>query len=90
MWFMYYLTIPLVTAAVIFSILLDPTAWRPIKVLRQTYGVFRGPLLRGILAEIHEYLRPGFHPDDVLTDDLLERWQRELFGADGELADYVR
>jgi predicted metal-dependent hydrolase len=90
MWFMYYLTIPLVTAAVMFSILLDPTAWRPIKVLRQTYGVFRGPLLRGILAEIHEYLRPGFHPDDVLTDDLLERWQRELFGADGELADYVR
>lgn len=90
MWFMYYLTIPLVTAAVMFSILLDPTAWRPIKVLRQTYGVFRGPLLRGILAEIHEYLRPGFHPDDVPTDDLLERWQRELFGADGELADYVR
>lgn len=90
MWFMYYLTIPLVTAAVMFSILLDPTAWRPIKVLRQTYGVFRGPLLRGILAEIHEYLRPGFHPDDVPTDELLERWQRELFGADGELADYVR
>ena len=44
MWFMYYVTIPFVTAAVMVSMLMDPTAWRPIKVLRQTYGVFRGPL----------------------------------------------
>lgn len=90
MWFMYFLTIPVVTAAVALSILLDPTAWRPFKVLRQTYGVFRGPLVRGILSEIAEYLRPGFHPDDVPTDELLERWQHDLFGAGGELVDYVR
>ena len=90
MWFMYFLTIPVVTAAVALSILLDPTAWRPFKVLRQTYGVFRGPLVRGILSEIAEYLRPGFHPDDVPTDELLERWQHDLFGADGQLVDYVR
>ncbi len=90
MWFMYFLTIPVVTAAVALSILLDPTAWRPIKVLRQTYGVFRGPLVRGILGEIAEYLRPGFHPDDVPTDELLERWQHDLFGAGGELVGYVR
>lgn len=90
MWFMYFLTIPVVTAAVALSILLDPTAWRPIKVLRQTYGVFRGPLVRGILAEIAEYLRPGFHPDDVPTDELLARWQHDLFGAGGELVGYVR
>lgn len=90
MWFMYYLTIPFVTAAVVVSILMDPTAWRPIKVLRQTWRVFRGPLVRGMLAEIHEYLRPGFHPDDVQTGELLERWQRDLFGANGELVDYVR
>lgn len=90
MWFMYFLTIPVVTAAVALSILLDPTAWRPFKVLRQTYGVFRGPLVRGILSEIAEYLRPGFHPDDVPTDELLERWQHDLFGAGGELVGYVR
>jgi len=91
MWFMYFLTIPVVTAAVALSILLDPTAWpRPITVLRQTYGVFRGPLVRGILGEIHEYLRPGFHPDDVPTDELLARWQHDLFGAGGELVGYVR
>jgi uncharacterized protein len=90
MWFMYYLTIPFVTAAVAVSILMDPTAWRPIKVLRQTWGVFRGPLLRGFMPEIREYLRPGFHPDDVQTGELLARWQRELFGAEGELVDYVR
>jgi uncharacterized protein len=90
MWFMYYLTIPFVTAAVVVSILMDPTAWRPIKVLRQTYGVFRGPLVRGMLAEIHEYLRPGFHPDDVQTGALLQRWQQQLFGPQGELVAYVR
>lgn len=90
MWFMYFLTIPVVTAAVMLSILLDPTAWRPIKVLRQTYGVFRGPLLRGFLGEIAEYLRPGFHPDDVPTGELLARWQHDLFGADGQLVGYVR
>ena len=91
MWFMYFLTIPVVTAAVALSILLDPTAWpRPITVLRQTYGVFRGPLVRGILGEIHEYLRPGFHPDDVPTEELLERWQHDLFGVGGELVGYVR
>ena len=91
MWFMYFLTIPVVTAAVAVSILLDPTAWpRPITVLRQTYGVFRGPLLRGFLGEIAEYLRPGFHPDDVPTEELLARWQHDLFGAGGELVGYVR
>ena len=91
MWFMYFLTIPVVTAAVAVSILLDPTAWpRPITVLRQTYGVFRGPLLRGFLGEIAEYLRPGFHPDDVPTEDILQRWQHDLFGAGGELVGYVR
>ena len=87
---MYYVTIPGVTAAVMLSMLMDPTAWRPIKVLRQTYGVFRGPLVRGLLAEIHEYLRPGFHPDDVATGELLDRWQKELFGTEGALVDYVR
>ncbi|KUH97258.1 metal-dependent hydrolase [Mycobacterium sp. IS-3022] len=90
MWFMYYLTIPFVTAAVSVSMLMDPTAWRPVKVLRQTYHIFRGPLLRGFMPEIREYLRPGFHPDDVRTGELLERWQRELFGADGELVGYVK
>lgn len=91
MWFMYFLTIPVVTAAVALSILLDPTAWpRPITVLRQTYGVFRGPLLRGFLGEIAAYLRPGFHPDDVPTEELLARWQHDLFGAGGELVGYVR
>ena len=91
MWFMYSLTIPVVTAAVALSILLDPTAWpRPITVLRQTYGVFRGPLLRGFLGEIAEYLRPGFHPDDVPTEELLARWRHDLFGAGGELVGYVR
>ena len=52
--------------------------------------MFRGPLLRGFLGEIAEYLRPGFHPDDVPTEELLARWRHDLFGAGGELVGYVR
>ncbi|CPU65433.1 Conserved hypothetical protein (hydrolase?) [Mycobacteroides abscessus] len=32
-------------------------------------------------------MRPGFHPDDIDTEELLHQWQGILFGADGELND---
>lgn len=86
----YALTIPVVTAGVMLSILTDPAGWRPIKVLHQTVGVFRGPLLAGVMADLRKYLRPGFHPDDIDTGELLERWRHELFGADGTLVDHLK
>ena len=88
--FIYYFIIPAMTVVVMVSMAMDPTAWRPITVARQTFALFRGPLLRGLRAEMAEYMRPGFHPDDVHTDELLERWRQELFGANGELVDYVK
>lgn len=87
---MYVYTIPMVTIGVALSILTDPRGWRPIKLLRQTHYVFRGPILRGLMADLRKYLRPGFHPDDVDTSALLERWQRELFGAQGALTDHLK
>ncbi|MGV0635000.1 metal-dependent hydrolase [Mycolicibacillus trivialis] len=86
---MYTLTIPVVTGGVILSMTTDPTAWRPFTALRQTWGVFRGPLVKGLLAELRPYMRPGFHPDDIDTDALVERWRRELFGADGVLVGHL-
>jgi hypothetical protein len=43
-------------------------------------GIFR-QLVPAYLA----YYRPGFHPSDIDTRALVERWRERLFGADGEL-----
>ncbi|WP_225730122.1 MULTISPECIES: metal-dependent hydrolase [unclassified Nocardia] len=90
MTFLYLFTIPGVSVAVAASILLDPAAWQPVTVARESYHLYRGPIVRGLMREIRVYLRPGFHPDDVDTVALLRRWQDELFGAEGALADRVR
>ena len=37
------------------------------------------------LGPLREYDRPGFHPDDRDTDELVAHWRDELFGADGTL-----
>lgn len=80
-------TLPLITTAVLGSILTDPSGWRPAAVLRQTIDVYRGPLVKGLMRDIAVYMRPGFHPDDIDTDDLLREWQGILFGSEGELND---
>ncbi|GBE65284.1 hypothetical protein MFM001_17460 [Mycobacterium sp. MFM001] len=87
---MYYLTIPVVTVGVLLSIATDPRGWHPITVLRQTIGLFRGPLVKGLMADLRTYMRPGFHPDDIETDYLVERWRQELFGAEGALVEHLR
>ncbi|MCV7228373.1 metal-dependent hydrolase [Mycolicibacterium komossense] len=87
---LYYFTIPVATAAVAVSVLTDPSGWRPIKLLRQAYGIFRGPILGGLMAEIRPYMRRGFHPDDIDTDAVLQKWQKELFGTEGILVDRAK
>jgi predicted metal-dependent hydrolase len=82
---LYVLAIPVVTIGVLLSIATDPTGWHPIKVAGQARAVFRGPLLEGLMADLRSYMRPGFHPDDIDTDALLDKWRQELFGAEGAL-----
>lgn len=73
------------------SVAADPYArTRPVKVARQTWKLLRGPMIRGLMPELAKYLKPGFHPDDIDTDALLEQWQAELFGADGTLVDHLK
>ena len=79
---MYYLTLPLVVVFVTLSVLADPRAWRPIKALHQTYQVMRGPLVKGLMRELAQYMQPGFHPNDIDTTELEAKWRAELFGAD--------
>lgn len=73
------------------SVAADPYArTRPFTVLKQTWNLFRGPLFRGLMPELAKYMKPGFHPDDIDTNALLEKWQAELFGADGTLVDHLK
>jgi uncharacterized protein len=46
--------------------------------------------VKGLMADLSTYLRPGFHPDDIDTGQLLERWRQELFGTDGALVDHLK
>ncbi|UGT41386.1 metal-dependent hydrolase [Nocardia yamanashiensis] len=88
---MYALTLPLTYASLAVSLARDPAARRqPVRVAREAYRLFTGPLFRGLMPELAKYLRPGFHPDDIDTSALLGHWQRELFGENGVLNDHLK
>lgn len=85
------LTIPLITVELAVSLARDPVARRhPVRMVRQIYALYRGPFLKGSLRDAAKYLRPGFHPDDIDTTALLQKWQQDLFGPDGQLVDHLR
>lgn len=57
--------------------------------LRTSFRNFRkSPLFsRDIWDRLRDYNRPGFHPNDHDTDELLDAWREALFGAEGRLND---
>lgn len=70
------------------SLLGDPATYRPGNLRRSWRTVRRSPLLRRQLwRQLCDYDRPGFHPDDRDTTELVERWRNELFGERGTLND---
>lgn len=85
------LTVPLTAVTMSLSLGRDPHARQhPMTLAREACTLFRGPIFKGIGRELAVYLRPGFHPDDIDTRELLRRWQQELFGADGALVDRLK
>lgn len=73
------------------SLMKDPCARRhPIRAIRQVLNLFRGPVFKGIPRKLAVYLKPGFHPGDIDSSELLERWQTKLFGANGALVAHKR
>lgn len=88
---MIAITLPFTLSTLAFSVARDPLARRqPVRLARETYRLFTGPIFRGVMPELAKYLRPGFHPDDIDTTALLERWQTELFGSKGALVDHLK
>ena len=57
--------------------------------LRKSWKKFKtSPVVsREVWDQLKEYERPGFHPDDRDTSELVARWRAELFGDSGTLND---
>jgi predicted metal-dependent hydrolase len=74
------------TVQVVASLLGDRDTYRP-GTLRRSWKHFRRtPMMRReVWEQLKEYDRPGFHPDDRDTTELVEQWRGELFGPDGTL-----
>ncbi|SPX88009.1 metal-dependent hydrolase [Mycobacteroides abscessus] len=84
-------TEPVVIFIMLIGMVLDPGARRhPGTFIRQMWNLNRGPLLRGLFKKLALYLRPGFHPDDIDTTQLLIQWQDQLFGTHGTLIDITK
>ncbi|HSP38563.1 MAG TPA: metal-dependent hydrolase [Frankiaceae bacterium] len=69
------------------SIAKDPNTWRhPLKLARSFARLPKSPFLSLKAARmLAQYHRPGFHPDDRDTKQLIAEWREALFGDDGEL-----
>lgn len=63
---------------------------QPVRILKETVQMLRNPMWRGFYSAMTPFKSPGFHPDQIDTAELLETWQRELFGGQGQLADHLR
>jgi uncharacterized protein len=69
------------------SLAKDPQVWRhPLKALRSFARLPKQPFMSmRALRILAEYHRPGFHPNDRDTRELISWWREQLFGREGEL-----
>lgn len=76
------------TIQVVLSLLRDRATYRP-STLRRSWRRFKTTpfVSRELWDRLREYDRPGFHPDDRDTTELVARWREELFGDEGSLND---
>jgi predicted metal-dependent hydrolase len=81
----------LVAVATVLSMLLtDRATFHPVRLVRSVARLRHSPFLeRDVIEHLRAYTRHGFHPDDVDSTELLERWSAELFGPEGTLAGHL-
>ncbi len=74
--------------AVVLSLLGDRATYRRGNLRQSWRRVKRSPIVDpAIWAQLKDYNRRDFHPDDSDTTELVETWRAELFGAHGTLND---
>jgi predicted metal-dependent hydrolase len=73
------------------SIAKDPAARRhPVRVLRGAARLRHSPFAsRRTVAQLFQYHRRGFHPNDRDTTTLIATWRDKLFGSRGELTELL-
>ncbi|MBA0045886.1 metal-dependent hydrolase [Mycobacterium sp. NPDC050853] len=73
------------------SLGLDRAAYHPVRLFKSIAELRHSPFAsRAMLDRIRAYNRPGFHPDEFDNTDLVERWNTQLFGEQGQLAGHLR
>jgi uncharacterized protein len=74
--------------AVVLSLLGDGATYRKGNLRQSWRRLKTSPIVDPKLwAQLRDYNRPDFHPDDSDTTALVETWRAELFGANGTLND---
>ncbi|MCV7384174.1 metal-dependent hydrolase [Mycolicibacter longobardus] len=63
---------------------------QPVRILKETVAMLRNPMWKGFYGAMTPFRRPGFHPAQVDTTELVTFWQQELFGTKGQLAGHLR
>ncbi|ORV42522.1 metal-dependent hydrolase [Mycolicibacterium doricum] len=62
----------------------DRAAYNPVRLVRSLRAFRHNPLFSpAAIQRFRSYTRPGFHPDDWDSAEILDRWTKELFDADG-------
>lgn len=70
----------------VLSLLRDRDTYRPGVLFRSWRKFRKHPIVsREVWEQLKEYERPGFHPNDRPTHDLIESWREQLFGQDGAM-----
>jgi uncharacterized protein len=74
--------------SIVLSLLRDRATYRKGNLRRSWRRVKASPIMDPALwAQLKDYNRPDFHPDDSDTTELVETWRAELFGDQGTLND---
>ena len=74
--------------AVLLSLLGDRATYRKGNLRRSWRRLKTSPIVDPALwAQLKDYNRPDFHPDDSDTTELVETWREKLFGEQGTLND---
>ena len=73
------------------SILGDDYARRhPLKLARSAARLRKSPFTKpGPVKQLFGYHRPGFHPNDRQTTEMISTWREKLFGPDGTLVELL-
>lgn len=73
---------------VLVSLLGDRATYNPRRLARSVRLLLDSPFItKEVRSTLLDYMRTGFHPNDIDNSDLLDEWTPKLFGEEGSLVD---